>query len=403
MSQDEFSSVCDTVLAANPVDKKVEDAVLDLEVAHKKSINAVKQSFNKELDEIQKDLEEKKKEYDKFREDDKKHFQEEIEKLNADYQKQMEKAQKKYQEDIRRVKENYESILESKNQSTGVVSRIQDEHNKELARQKEEFERIISVRENEIAALKRRIDDDATAAENMVQDVEFHRRLSDDEASAARRELINIQAELVQTESEYREMYLLFDAHTEKYSRQTEMVLGDYKDRNDELSLQLARIKKLVAEPFASELRTRLSSPDYVPTREEVSKLLEGLQKRKDLEGQQVDLVIEKVKAARENHEQMVAKFTKSNGEELEKIHKKNAEFGEKQEQRKEASRERSLSHRDPNELSTSHTAPSYPRRGSRLSEYRAFKDGSRRNSMARRSSVHSEANDLSPEPAPSA
>lgn len=329
-----FSELCDHLISANPSNRQLENAVIELEVAFKTHVNALKRDFNTELDEIRtsvnqssnEDLEALQRQVSQLetqREDDKAHFQAEVERVTEDYKRQLDKASESYKKEVQRIQDHYDSLMNDRKHSGMVVQSLQEDHHKELARVTEEYERVIGNKDKEIARLNRRIEEDQRVAEAEIENRERRRRMSEDEAAVLRRDFLQLQSDKHLIEGRARDDIAKQYEHMDRIIRTSTNLLNEYEDRAADVEVALSQLRVLMMDHNVRSSRSRRQSDvtnggtlSVEMLQAEIADMLE----RREEEKSEVGALMEKVQAARDAQLEVLSKYRQGIAEEVDTL-----------------------------------------------------------------------------------
>lgn len=316
----EFDRLCGRLIAEHPDNHELENAVIELEVAHKKHINAIKRDFNARLDSIEHSTQEENERRARCAEEDAKFHADSLARLKTDYEHQLAQASDSYKRDLERVKAAYNGLLEDGKRRTAVVSQIHEDHAKELKRVKDECDRIIGNKEKEIARLNRRLDDEALAGRETVNEADVQRRMLEEDGAALRSKLLESEVEREKAAAQHREEMKRLMDQQEDIIRTSTHLLNEFQNKSADLELELSKVRALMFDQDYQTFRAKLRDEAFKSGSSDVNKEMEMLDARKEQERVALAAVLDRATKAKEDQEETLRQYQQGLEAEMAKL-----------------------------------------------------------------------------------
>jgi predicted nucleic acid-binding Zn-ribbon protein len=315
-----FDKLCDQLIREHPDNRDLENAVIELEVAHKKHVNAIKHDFNASLDAIESNTKEENERRARHAEEDAKFHADNLARVKADYERQLSQASESYKRDLERVKAAYDSLFEDAKRRTSVVSQIHEDHAKELKRVKDESDRIIGNKEKEIARLNRRLDDEALAARETMNEADVQRRMLEEDGAVLRAKLLESEVAREKAAAQHCEdMKRLMDQQ-ESIIRTSTNLLNQFQNKSADLELELSKVRALMFDQDYQVFRAKLREEAFKNGVSDVSKEIEMLDARKERERVALANVMESAMKVKEDQERTLRQYQQGLEAEMAKL-----------------------------------------------------------------------------------
>lgn len=315
-----FDQLCDRLIRDHPNNRELESAVIELEVAHKRHINAVKRDFNASLDTIERTTKEENARRARHAEEDAKYHADSLARIKTDYERQLAQASETYKRDLERVKAAYDSLLEDGKRRTSVVSQIHDDHAKELKRVKEESDRIIGNKEKEIARLNRRIEDEALSAHETMDEADAQRRALEADGAVLRSKLLECEVAREKAALQHREEVKQLMEQQESIIRTSTNLLNQFQNKSADLELELSKVRALMFDQDYQNFRAKLREEAFRNGAADVNKEMALLDARKERERVALADVLLRATKPKEDQEQTLRQYQQGLNEEMDKL-----------------------------------------------------------------------------------
>lgn len=315
-----FDKLCDRLLHDHPGNRELESAVIELEVAHKTHVNAVKREFNASLDTIERSTKEENVRRARHAEEDAKFHAESLARVRADYERQLSLASENYKRDLERVKSAYDSLLEDGKRRTSVVSQLHEDHARELKRVKEESDRIIGNKEKEIARLNRKLVDEALSARETMNEADEQRRVLEADGAMLRTKLMESEVAREKAALRHREEVKRLMDQQESIIRTSTNLLNQFQNKSADLEVELSKVRALMFDQDYQTFRAKLREEAFKNGAADASREMEMLDARKERERAALADVLDRATKAKEDQQERLRHYQKDLAEEMDKL-----------------------------------------------------------------------------------
>lgn len=315
-----FTKLCDTLITTHSDNKALESAVIELEVLHKRHVNAIRREFNAELDRIETSNKEDAALRQQAEINDSKFLESEMDSARRDYERQLALVRENYQRDVKRVQSNYDSLLEDNKHRSGMVTQLQEDHRRELQRLREEQERIAGNKDREIARLNRKLEEDMHQSESALADMDLRRRLAAEDASVLRTKLLDSEVEQQRLIAAHHEEVVRLALQQEAMMQSSKALLNDFQSKVVTLELELSNVRALIFDKGYQDFRAKLRDEAFGNGSSNVQEELEQLRSRKEREVAALESLMNLATATKNAQQKTLQQYHQEIDVEMEKL-----------------------------------------------------------------------------------
>ncbi|KPI83176.1 putative kinesin [Leptomonas seymouri] len=315
-----FDKLCERLLREHPDNHQLSNAVVELEVAHKKHINAIKREFNASLDEIEKSTTEEKERCARHAEEDARFHASSLARMKTDYERQLAQASESYKRDLERVKSTYDGLLGDDKRRASVVSQLHEDRAKELKRFKDESDRIIGNKEKEIARLNRQLEEEELAARESANHADMQRRVLEEDCAMLRCKLQDSEMARERQAAQFRDEVKRLVEQQESIIRISTNLVSQFQNKSAELEIELSKARALMFDQDYQSFRAKVREDAFKSGASGVTSEMEMLDARKERDRAALAALVQRATKAKEDQEETLRQYQQSLEVEMAKL-----------------------------------------------------------------------------------